>query len=507
MNLSPETLAVVQSQLWRRSPAALRQHIDQKFSRPPHIEFISNTLAHKIAKGGARVIVQVPPRHGKSEICSVSLPAWFLSLWPDRRVCLVGYEQDFAIGWGRRVKDVAGDNPTLGIELRQDIEAAGRWATQHGGGMFCTGVGGPLLGKGFELGIIDDPVKNAEEAQSSTVQERNWNWWKTTFRTRAEPGASIVIIMQRWDENDLVGKLLAEMKAGTGEAWEVISFPAEAEEHDILGRKPGEPLWPERYDKAALAIFKRDPYWWATQFQQRPAPLEGGLFKLDDLRRAIRPADLVPSRAITEVRYWDKAATKHERESNRSPQTAGVKGGIDYEGAWWITDVIAFQEDPPGVERRIAAVAEADGQHVPVVIEQEPGSGGKDVISHYQRHVLRGYSVTGHLPGSDKITRAAAFAAEVRKGNVRIVRAEWNESFFEELAKFPNGARKDQVDATTGLFAVMPEIAPHRDWGPDDEPHGGMVIPMRRPADDDDEDDAGPSSPFDGVAPRRTGSW
>lgn len=483
----------------------MRQAIDPKFDRPPHIEHVSNLLAHKIAKGGARIIVQMPPRHGKSETCSVSLPAWFLSLWPAGRVILVGCEQDFAIGWGRRVKDMAQDHPELGIELRPDVDAAGRWVTTQGGGMYCAGIGGNIIGKGFELGIIDDPVKNGEEAQSQTIQERNWTWWTTTFRTRCEPGGSIVIIMQRFDENDLVGKLLARMKEGTGEDWEVVSFPAEAEENDVLGRKPGEPLWPERYGTDALKVFKLDPYWWATQFQQRPAPLEGGLFKMADLSAALMDASVVPSRAIEDVRYWDKAATKHERESNKSPQTAGVKGGIDYEGRWWITDVVAFQEDPPGVERMIRAVAEADGHHVPIAIEQEPGSGGKDVISHYERNILRGYSLTGHLPGADKITRASPFAAELRKGNVRIVRAPWNDAFFNELAKFPNGARKDQVDATTGLFAVIADIAPTRWTVPDEDAEGrGNVIPMRHR---DDEDDEGESSPFDGVRPRQSAAW
>jgi hypothetical protein len=127
-------------------------------------------------------------------------------------------------------------------------------------------------------------------------------------------------------------------------------------------------------------------------------------------------------------------------------------------------------------------------------------------VSHYQRHVLRGYSVTGHIPGSDKITRAAAFAAELRKGNVRICRGDWNDAFFNELSKFPNGSRKDQVDATTGLFAVMPEIAPSRDWGPDEDA-GGMVIPMNRHQDDEDDDESKPANPFAGVAPRRAGSW
>ena len=154
-----------------------------------------------------------------------------------------------------------------------------------GGGMYCCGIGGPLLGRGFDVAIIDDPVKNAEEARSEAVRQRNVDWYQTTLRTRAEPGASIILIMQRWDELDLAGHLLSSSERG-GEQWEVISLPAVAEEDDWLGREPGEALWPEKYTVEMLERIRGviGPDIYEALYQTRPKPPGGQMYKQEWIR-------------------------------------------------------------------------------------------------------------------------------------------------------------------------------------------------------------------------------
>jgi hypothetical protein len=185
------------------------------------------------------------------------------------------YAADFARDWGRAVRDnFESYHGILSTRLREDSRAADRWNTQAGGGMITGGVGGSFTGRGFHLGIVDDPFKNYQEAMSKAVRDNVWNWWRSTFLTRAEPGASIVVTLTRWHVDDLLGRILAEPD---GHRWRIIRMPALAEGADILGRPQGEALWPERYDKAALraASVAVGPYVWDALYQQNPPDLAG----------------------------------------------------------------------------------------------------------------------------------------------------------------------------------------------------------------------------------------
>lgn len=235
---------------------------------------------HAVAAGRIqRLMVQCPPRHGKSMLCSQFFPAWYLGTYPDRRVILTSYEADFAASWGRKARDVLTEHgPELwGVTIRDDSSAANRWDIEgNTGGMQTAGVGGPVTGKGAHLLLIDDPVKNDEQARSPTYRERAWEWYRSTAYTRLEPGGAVVLVMTRWHRDDLAGKILAQA-ADTGEKWEVVRLPAIAEENDQLGRAPGKPLWPARYPLDVLERIRAttEAYWWACLYQQDPAP-EGG---------------------------------------------------------------------------------------------------------------------------------------------------------------------------------------------------------------------------------------
>ena len=211
--------ATLTSNAWRFTPATFANRISLgRFKVEHHIRFLSNKIAATIAKGGGRLIISAPPRHGKSTLISQWLPIWYLEHWPDKRVVVAAYGDDIACEWGRKVRNEFQDNELLATDLRNDSTAAGRWNTPAGGGMVSVGVGGPLSGRGFDIGICDDLIKNWQDAHSLTVQMHLWDWWKSTFYTRAEPGATIIVGMTRWGTADIIAQLIEEQPG----VWEVI---------------------------------------------------------------------------------------------------------------------------------------------------------------------------------------------------------------------------------------------------------------------------------------------
>lgn len=385
----------------------------------------------------------MPPRHGKSEICSKFLPAWFLGVWPDKRVILASYEADFAASWGRKARTLLETyGGQFGIEVAAEPSAADHWDIRgHAGGMVTAGIGGPITGKGADLLIVDDPVKNREAADSPAYRKKAWDWWTSTAYTRLEPNASAIVIQTRWHQEDLAGKLLAEASSG-GERWRIINFPAIAEEHDALGRRPGEALWPERYDIEALEKMRRGTLErnWAALYQQRPVPDGGFLFH----RESFEVVSTVPAGGSA-VRYWDKAGT-----AGGGDYTAGVLVA-EANGIYYIVDVVRGQWSSGERNRVIRQTAAFDGPEVSVWVEREGGSGGKE-SAEISIQQLAGYNVhADHVTGS-KVARAESFAAQCEAGNVKLLRAAWNHDFIDELTMFPNGSHDDQVDAAAGAF-------------------------------------------------------
>lgn len=260
---------------------------------------------------GPRLMIFEPPRHGKSLEASQNFPTWFLGTFPDKRVVLASYEQGLALGWSRRGRDTLLEYGLdfFGVQVRTDTKAAAAWETTAGGGMTAVGVGSGLTGRGADLLIIDDPLKDAEQANSEVIRQKVWDWWLSTARTRLMPGGAVLLIMTRWHEDDLAGRLLANDpsrdKFGVplpegerreevdGDEWDVICLPALAEpDHplcggvDPLGREAGQPLWPAQYPAATLEQTKRasGDLWFSAMYQQRPAPAEGGMFKRANFR-------------------------------------------------------------------------------------------------------------------------------------------------------------------------------------------------------------------------------
>ncbi len=289
MNFQPDEYAKA-----HKHPAALAEHLTRrdKFLRPPHVELMSTTIAQSVLTGGGgRFIVTMPPRHGKSSLCSAWLPFWFLQLYPELSVMLVSYGAAFAQKWGRRVRRLATVHQSeTFMRLDPETRAAAEWETTEGGGMKSLGIGGDATGRGADLLVIDDPVKNSEEARSPVMRQKTWEFWQETLRTRLEPGATAVVVQTRWHEDDLAGRLIAEdrerVKRGEDAVWTLIDFPAIAEGDDVLGRSESDVLWPERFDVKALKSLRADlgSYAWAALYQQRPTPEGGGMFRKVDFR-------------------------------------------------------------------------------------------------------------------------------------------------------------------------------------------------------------------------------
>lgn len=221
------------------TPADLAINLsDGMWRLAPHLQLISDKIA-AITEQPLRLIIALPPRHGKSELGSHWTPIWFLNEWPTGKVILASYEAQFAASWGRKVRNGIQENEgKLRIKLSGDSSAAATWELKSGGGMWTAGVGGPITGKGAHLLIIDDPIKNYAEAYSPVYRESIDQWYQTVARSRFEPDASVIIIMTRWHNDDLVGRLIERDK--TKQQWDVVNLPAMAEENDPLGREVGD---------------------------------------------------------------------------------------------------------------------------------------------------------------------------------------------------------------------------------------------------------------------------
>lgn len=443
------------------SPAGLAMATSGgRWKLAPHLDLIDKAVVDAVAgRGPKRLVVTCPPQHGKSRLLSHRLPAWYLGLWPERQVMLACYEAKYAAGWGREARDLLEEHgPELyGVGVRQDVRATDRWYTTKGGVMASSGIGGRFTGMGADLMIIDDPVKDAAEARSAVIRENHWDWWQSTASSRLHADAVVVVVMTRWHEEDLGGRLLAQ-DVGPDEAFTELRLPALAEEDDPLGRTPGEALWPSHYSAELLEGRRqaRGTYWFAAMYQGRPAPEGGGMFE-----RGWFP--IVPARPAGGrwVRYWDLAATVAKQGSDPD-WVAGALVGLGDDGRWTVADMRRDRLGPGGVEALIAQTAHLDGRDVPVWIEQEPGSSGKIVIDHYVRRVLPGFAVRGRRESGAKTVRADPVAAQAEAGNVRLVAGEWNRAFLDELEGFPTGSHDDQVDTLSGALAVLSQGGPAR---------------------------------------------
>lgn len=464
--MSTPTAAVVDAQAARLSPTLLAVHASSgRFRIRRHLALIDDVVVRCATEGGVRAIIEMPPRHGKSETISRYSPAWYLGVKPDARVGLVSYEAKFASLWGGRAREVlASCGPEVfGVRPKRDSGGATSWEVEgHEGGMLTTGIGGPLTGRGVDLLIIDDPVKNAEAALSERQRDAMWDWYVSTARTRLEPGGSIIVLQTRWHEDDLAGRLLAGADAEHADQWERLSLPAIAEsDNDPVGRSQGEALWPARYPLADLERIKASigTFWFAALYQQRPAPLEGGLLQADWWRHWTEDP-------VAHGELWDAIVGSWDcnfKEGKDSDYVVGqVWGRVGQR--YYLLDQVRGQW---GFVRTLEAVRSLAARW-PIVTTWyiESAANGEAIIDSL-RHELPG--IDGVSPEGSKLARVAAISGLVESGAVYLPdprREPWVSDLIAEAAVFPNGANDDQVDSLSQALRKL---------------RAGMVTSMRSP--------------------------
>ncbi|WP_315768388.1 MULTISPECIES: phage terminase large subunit [unclassified Bradyrhizobium] len=429
-----------------------------------------------------RLMIFAPPRHGKSELSTRRFPAWFMARNPSKNIISASYNGDFATGFGRNVRDIIKgkefERLFPHIKIRPDIRAADEWqlTDESGGGQYyAVGVGTGTTGKGAHLFLIDDPIKDRKEVKSATFRDDQWDWYRDVVYTRLEEDAPIILTLTRWHYDDIAGRIIEAMEDGKGLPWEILYLPAlpwvkktpdgqlilnedGTVPGDALGRKPNEPLAPNRFSYAALqdrldVLGERS---FSALYQQQPMSDDGGMFRADWFA-PVAVAELPPRRA--KVRAWDLAA------SSDGDYTVGVLMSKDSNGVFYIEHVIRFRGSPLEVEKKIQETAKNDGRSVQIFLPQDPGQAGKSQVQGFIRR-LAGYIVKTARPTGSKEVRAAAFAAQAEAGNVKMVPGSWNTVFTDELETFPLGTYDDQVDAAADAFNSLlgPKRAAVLDW-------------------------------------------
>lgn len=478
MTNSPPSQQAAASELLRRREARSRllafcQYVQPTYMSARHLAVLTGYLEQVEAGAVKRLIITMPPRHGKSMTTSELFPAWFLARNPDKRVIIASYGSGLARKFSRSSRNLWQTNRFRALyphlQLATDSKATDAWNVHgHAGGLLSAGVGTGITGHGADLLIIDDPIKDDAEASSELVRENLWDWYTTTAYTRLHPGGSVLVIATRWHEDDLIGKLISQT-GEDAEAWTILHFPAVWEDGiarfrddwrrlghavvDTPGMREGDALWPERYPVERMKGIRATvgSLTWYCLFQGTPIAPEGTLFK----RGWFKLADASPREGFR-VRYWDKAGT-----AGGGAYTAGVLLLRAYNGLFFVEDVVRGQWSEFERESTIRQTAELDRDRygaVDVWVEQEPGSGGLDSVKATIRN-LAGFNVKADRPSGDKTLRAKPFAAQAEAGNVLLVRAPWNASYLDELAAFPNGKYKDQVDASSGALSKLANVS------------------------------------------------
>ena len=441
------------------SPGALA-HADTngKWVMARHLSVINRELMAVALGETERLIVNVPFQHGKTVIASHYFPAWLLLLFPHMRIILASYSETYSASFGSKVRDViARFGPEHGIELKADTKSKNEWVIEgHGGGMVCKGRHGSIMGRAADIFLMDDVFKDASEATSPAISDSIWEWYQTTAYSRLGPRAPIVIVNTRWARTDLCGRILAEAK-DTGEDWRVLKFKAIADEHDILGRQPGEALWPERVPLKRLELIRaKRGRWWNACWQQEPEDEASAHFKP---RQWPRYADTGDAYAFSEPGAPREIILKRDilvfttvdwawSTKQTADYTAVITFGLTPDARLLILDVVNQRYRPEQLAPAIAGVCR---KWHPSMVAVEAGH--PTLSSEYRRHPeipeVRWLSPESR----DKLQRALPAIVMGENGRICLPQhtKPWEEGYCNQLASFTgvNDDHDDLVDATS----------------------------------------------------------
>jgi predicted phage terminase large subunit-like protein len=402
----------------------------------------------KVASGQCkRLIINMPPRHTKSEFASYLLPAWFLGKFPQKKVIQTSHTAELAVGFGRKVRNLVDSDIYKDlfpdVALQSDSKAAGRWATNKGGDYFAIGVGGAVTGKGADILIIDDPHSEQEAALSETnpeIYDKTYEWYTSGPRQRLQPGGAIIIVMTRWSKKDLTGQVLKASEQRSGEEWEVIDFPA------LL--PSGRPLWPEFWSKIELEALKTElpNAKWMAQYMQQPTSDVSAIIKREWWK--IWDEDTPPACEFI-IQSWDTAFLKTQRSDYSACTTWGVFYWPDATGREQANIILLNclkkrMEFPELKQKALEEYKEWDPDSIIV----EAKATGLPLIFELR---AMGIPVQDFTPtkGNDKISRLNACADLFASGHVWVPNTNWAEELVEEVASFPSGEHDDLVDSMT----------------------------------------------------------
>ena len=401
----------------------------------------------RVAEGKIkRLIINMPPRHTKSEFASYLLPAWFLGKFPNKKVIQTSHTAELAVGFGRKVRNLV-DQDTYreifpGVGLQTDSKAAGRWATNKGGDYFAIGVGGAVTGKGADILIIDDPHSEQEAAQAEInpeIYDKTYEWYTSGPRQRLQPGGAIIIVMTRWSKKDLTGQVIKAASQRSGEEWEVIEFPA------LL--PSGKPLWPQFWPRSELDLQKELPHSkWMAQYQQNPTSESSAIVKREWWQ--IWEDDEAPSCEFT-LMAWDTAFEKNNRADYSAMTHWGVFYKPDSTGLMQANIILlnAFRERMEFPRLKQEAIDQFKEWTPDSVIIEKKASGAPLI---YEMRAM-GIPVQEFTPskGNDKISRLNAVSDIFASGRVWAPNTHWAEEVIEEVASFPAGEHDDYVDSVS----------------------------------------------------------
>lgn len=465
----------------RESLVSFYSYTNPAYTIAKHHEFIAEKL-ERVSRGEVRrLIIEAPPRHSKTVLSSIALPSWFLGKHPDREVISVSYNIEYARDVGRLVRNTVTSPEYLNIfpqfQIAEDSRSVGRWHTVHGGGYTATGIGGSLTGRGAHLIIIDDPIKNQQDADSKLVREKVFQFYKSVLYTRLAPGGSIVIVNTRWHSLDLTGQLLDEaLNDPNADQWERVSLPAIAERDDQLHRKPGEALWPERFNVETLEQIRialsaqEGPRAWLCLYQQKPIEEQGVYFRRDwfkfynytEIKDKITQQEL--SHRASSYFHIYCASDYAVDTASTGDYTVHIVAGVDPHGDLYILDLWRERAD---ADQWVEAAIDLMDRYQPMCWAEENGQINRSVGPFLQRR-MRERNVfcrrEQFASTTDKVARIRSIQARLSSGRVYLPKgSSWANDLVAELCHFPGGGHDDMVDAMSLLGRMLDQMTVGRE--------------------------------------------
>jgi predicted phage terminase large subunit-like protein len=434
-----------------------------------HHKLIARALEKVETGEWPRLIITMPPRHGKTELASKRFPAWFVGRDPYRAVIAATYADEYAEELGREVREIM-KSPFYtqvfpGTKLRRGSQASNRLQTEAGGILVFVGRKGRLTGRGGDVLLIDDPVKDSEEASSPTIRNKIWDWFTDTAMSRMMTDAArVVVIMTRWHEDDIVGRLTdpesAYYNAEEAAKWKILKLPALAEENDPLGRAPGEALWPDRIGREFLEAQRRlSPRGFEALYQGNPAPDDGEFFKAAWIKDNLYKPEELPRNLRYYIASDHAVSTAQERDA-----TCMLVAGVDTEGTIWLVDCWWHRKQTDDV---VDAMLELGGRWRPLTWWAERGHISKSIGPFLRRRMFESqtyFRIEEVVPVADKQTRAQAIQGRMSMGKVKFPSfAPWFGRAFQEVIKFPAAKHDDFVDTLALLGLGLSRIVAAND--------------------------------------------